>query len=87
MALFVCDACGCLDNTARGHFWDRNSAKSYAPEYVGKALCCECGPPTFIDGKPTGYGTWTGRKPKQLATAANAPHVRNPEAIREPTDA
>ena len=56
MALFKCEKCGCVENTAlsgqgfqRTHLYDW----SYAPELKGKMLCSECGPRKFKDGKPT----------------------------------
>lgn len=36
MALFVCDKCGCIENTALAHFW------STPPDHP--KLCSECHP-------------------------------------------
>lgn len=35
MSLFVCEDCGCIENTALSNFWRRGK---------GKALCSECDP-------------------------------------------
>jgi len=35
MSLFVCDACGCVDNTALTRYWLRGD---------GRALCSACDP-------------------------------------------
>lgn len=45
--MFVCDQCGCVENTALGHYWGRNVE---ALGGDGRALCSECS-----DGK------WHGR--------------------------
>ena len=74
MALFKCEKCGCVENTAlsgqgfqRTHLYDW----SYAPELKGKMLCSECGPRQFKDGKPTPYaGKWHGVFKKERHTAA-----------------
>lgn len=68
MPIFVCDNCGCKENTALGHYWSRDMADCWAPEVVGKALCSECGPTKFKDGTPTGMGKWHGRFTKKIAT-------------------
>lgn len=68
MPIFVCDSCGCKENTALGAYWARNMEDCWDPEWVGKALCSECGPPKFKDGSSTGYGKWHGRFTKTQAT-------------------
>lgn len=64
MALFKCEKCGCVENTAlSGQGFQRVGIYdwSYAPELKGKMLCSECGPRQFNDGKPTPYGgKWHG---------------------------
>lgn len=65
MSLFVCDLCGCVDNTALGHFWGRNSDMFADKSLKGKALCSECSPAEFKDGsKHEDGGKWHGRFPK-----------------------
>lgn len=67
MPMFVCDLCGCGENTALGHFWGRES-DYFGPELKGKALCSECMPDTFSDGsKNEDGGKWHGRFEKQPA--------------------
>lgn len=36
MSLFVCDGCGCVENTALGKYWTRKI------DGDGRALCSEC---------------------------------------------
>jgi hypothetical protein len=48
-------------------WWTKDSKAMWAPEYEGKALCSECGPPTYIDGSKTKFGKWHGRFPKRPA--------------------
>lgn len=66
MGLYVCDNCRCVENTALGHYHGRNIKRIFAPEFVGKKLCSQCGPEFYADGKPTGFGEWHGKFPKQL---------------------
>ena len=66
MSLYQCEKCGCVENTAVGHFWAR-SIIDWPPEYKDKKLCSECGPSTFPDGKPTEYGKWHGKFEKRSA--------------------
>ena len=56
MPVFVCDQCGCLENTACSHFWSREEGTP--------ALCSQCDPTIGIwhnrferrkwDGNPEG---------------------------------
>src|SRR5215471_219346 len=56
MSLFVCEACGAVENTALGHYWGRHL---YPPTPLDEqvithmALCSECA-----------FGTWHGKFPK-----------------------
>lgn len=61
MALYQCDKCGAVDNTALGWFWSRNRPNLTRPEDLGKKLCSVCAPTTFPDGTPTGKGKWHNR--------------------------
>lgn len=47
--LFVCEACGCIENTALATFWNR---RYYTDP---RALCSECRPGS----------TWHGRFPRR----------------------
>lgn len=49
-----------------GFYWGRDDVK-WPVEVRGKQLCTECGPVTFPDGTPTGFGEWNGRFPKRSA--------------------
>lgn len=70
MPLFVCDACETVENTALGHYWNRDDAR-WPPEVRGKALCSACGPTRYPNGSPTGLGRWHDRftraRPEQTA--------------------
>jgi hypothetical protein len=69
MPLFVCEVCGCVENTALGHYWGRSHDSFGKPELVGKALCSECSPDTYEDGsKNSDGGKWHGKFPKRKAT-------------------
>jgi hypothetical protein len=64
VGLFVCDLCGCVENTALGHFWGRDF-NSFGPELAGKVLCSECSPSFYIDGGANeDGGKWHGEFPK-----------------------
>ena len=67
MALFRCENCGCIENTAFSNYFARNMKKMWTPEYHGKQLCSECGPPTYLSGEKTQYGTWHGKFEKKSA--------------------
>lgn len=75
MALFKCENCGCVENTAlsgQGFQRVRLYDWSYAPELKGKMLCSECGPRNFKDGKPTPYaGKWHGVFKKERYKASH----------------
>lgn len=60
MGLYVCENCKCVENTALGQYWSRNS-NIYPPEYDGKKLCSECGAPEYTDGTTTNFGKWHNR--------------------------
>jgi hypothetical protein len=50
VSVFVCDECGCIDNTALTNYWSRNMKRPGGRG--GKALCSECDPD---------IGRWHGR--------------------------
>lgn len=60
MPLFVCEECGCVDNTAcGGTFWVVLHAKN------DKVLCCECH-----------LGKWHNRFPKKIATKRKIKQIK-----------
>lgn len=71
MPLFVCAICECVENTALGLWWGRNSLKdSYKwtlknVEFKGRGLCSECMPTEYIDGSTAGTGKWHGQFEKE----------------------
>jgi hypothetical protein len=66
--LFVCQKCGCVENTACGHYWGRER-NCFGEDLIGLALCSECTPDHYIDGSPNPRGgKWHGRFTKELAT-------------------
>ena len=69
MPCFVCEKCGCIDNTATGHYWSRGSVMFkeglLLPELVGKPLCSECTPLFYSDGSSTDGGKWHDLFPKE----------------------
>lgn len=60
MPLFVCDKCGCLENTATGFYWARRILKWKDESLNGKALCSACAPTHYADGTPSRFGEWHG---------------------------
>lgn len=56
MPCFRCEECGCVENTALGHYWCAG-LEEYKGTRKEKALCSEC-----LTGK------WHGRFPKEKAT-------------------
>ena len=70
MPLFKCAKCGCVENTALGHYWTRHMVDNYdwsdvGEQYKGQPLCSECAPTHFANGEPTGRGKWHGKFPKE----------------------
>lgn len=73
MPAFVCDECGCVDNTASGFYWGYAmgmQSTAYRDWFEDetkncKALCAECCPTTFKDGRPTKLGVWHNKFPKK----------------------
>lgn len=69
MPLFVCDKCGCVENTALGRYWTKDWEDMWDEDNEGLALCSECAPTKFKDGTSTStewceYGKWHGKFPK-----------------------
>jgi hypothetical protein len=60
MPLFVCDRCGCVDNTAcGGTYWTKEHNEKYFDNVRnGEALCAECTP-------HDGGGVWHNRFPQE----------------------
>lgn len=66
MSLFVCEKCGCIENTALGFFWGRRVV-TFKDSYLdGMALCSECAPAEFSDGTKSRYGKWHGKFTKEM---------------------
>lgn len=69
MPCFICTKCGCIENTALGHYWGRNRTdflpNALPEELVGKPLCSECVPLQYHDGSRAGTGKWHGRFAKE----------------------
>jgi len=63
MPLYRCEKCGCVENTASGHFYGRDE-EGWPIDVRGKALCSACAPATGPDGLPTGFGQWHGMFPR-----------------------
>jgi hypothetical protein len=65
MPLFQCQKCGCVDNSATGHYWRANRVEKYdwtgLEEFKGKILCAVCGPRFYASGAPTEFGVWHKR--------------------------
>lgn len=72
MPIFKCAKCGCAENTALSMYWSRKELaedldwSEVGEQYKGQPLCSECTPKKFKDGKPTGFGEWHNRFPKEL---------------------
>jgi len=77
MPLFICDECGCVENTVFGNYWTNTCKDLWKKKDLGRALCSQHAPTTFKSGKkvPRNDGKWHGefkqRKPtkKELATS------------------
>ena len=66
MSIFVCDKCGCIENTALGFYWGKNFKDMWADKSLQDlAICSECAPHEFSDGGKSGYGQWHGKFPKR----------------------
>lgn len=57
MALFVCEACGCIENTALSNFWRRKRPRVAGVKSDGRALCSDCDP---------SIGKWHGKFPRRM---------------------
>jgi hypothetical protein len=71
MSLFVCDKCGCVDNTALGRYWSKDDPLLWGEDNLGLALCTECAPTKYANGEPVNprlmadFGKWHNEFPKQ----------------------
>ena len=66
MSLFVCDKCGCIENTALGWYWGAFMKDLTTKETYGKVFCSECAPTEFPDGEKTRFtGKWHDHFPKR----------------------
>lgn len=74
MGLFICSKCQCVENTALGWWWSKDSIRLILPDdmkqyEMGKGLCSECLPAfaRFEDGsRDVDFtGKWHNKFPKQ----------------------
>jgi len=67
MPLFVCDRCGCVDNTTcGGTYWIKDHNEEYFDNVKnGEALCSECAPEFCNDGSESGGGVWHNKFQKE----------------------
>ena len=85
MSTYICEKCGCIDNTAcGGNYWRvKGKMNLFKDEYSNThVLCVECTPKEFKDGsKNTEAGKWHNKFPKKhwselgkdyILSAANA---------------
>ena len=84
MPLFVCEICGCLDNTALGFYWPKEIAlkdKWFEDKFLGKAMCSECTPTVDRYGEPLKindyYGKWHNKFEKKTWKEWDYPKVMN----------
>jgi len=68
MSTYICEKCGCIDNTAcGGNYWAVvGKLNDFADEYSNThVLCAECTPAEYADGTPTETrGKWHDMFPK-----------------------
>ena len=88
MPIFICENCGCIDNTALGGtYWTRN-ADIYPAEYRGKILCQLCAPKKFDDGTPNKEaGTWHDIFPREKFVDLEAKgEIMRQDVLNPPSD-
>lgn len=69
MSIFVCEECGCIENTALSSFWMRNGNGR-----TGQALCSACDPT---------IGRWHGMFPRrQYDPTIDRPQFMDGEWVR-----
>ena len=69
MPLFICEKCFCIENTALGRYWTKDSENLWSEEDRGKALCSECEPTHYKDGSVNSDGgKWHGKFTKAFPT-------------------
>jgi hypothetical protein len=69
MSTYICEKCGCIDNTAcGGNYWGVMSKRAYfKDDYANKhVLCVECTPSEYCDGSISEEaGKWHNKFPKR----------------------
>ena len=65
MPCFVCEKCGCIENSALSMYWSKDWAEYEDSSLNGMALCSECTPKKYASGEDTGYGEWHGKFEKE----------------------
>ncbi len=62
MSLFQCENCGCVENTACCQYHAKDIEQLTPKQYLGKELCCVCGPTHYPSGEPIeDMGEWHNR--------------------------
>ena len=69
MSLFICQNCGCIENTACGHWWARETC-IFGGGLERMALCSACMPDHYASGESCFKGGkgWHGHFPRVQAT-------------------
>lgn len=62
MSLYVCEECGCIENTALSNYWYRKNKDMFDDN---RALCSECQPTHFKTGERASLGKWHNKFPKE----------------------
>ena len=84
MPLFVCEKCGCVENTALGFYWSRNRVKCKDESLNGKALCSECAPQYYEDGSKSDFdGQWHGKFEKMLYDSKTDDVLNKPVKVKQ----
>ena len=83
MPLFICNKCGCIDNTAMDNtYWliqmYEPEEKLYSDEwYNTHPVCTECNNLTSSDGSVIGTGKWHGKFEKKHWTSYSVDELVN----------
>lgn len=88
MPLYVCEKCGCVDNTALGRYWGLTLTGFKDSSFNNMALCSECAPTEWSDGGKTNWGKWHGKFPKRhikdyVANSGKIKDLMNPEIAKK----
>lgn len=62
MSIYQCEECGCIENSALGHYHCRGQGMYRDKTKDPKKLCSACGPVEFKSGEiDPGHGKWHDR--------------------------